>query len=76
MTHEDLIALIAKETGLPIERLLPQATLETLDISSIDLVSMLFELEDQYGIEVQPEELTPDMTLQQLFDRIGVTPSQ
>jgi len=76
MTHEDLIALIAKETGLPVERLLPQATLETLDISSIDLVSMLFELEDQYGIEVQPEELTPDMTLQQLFDRIGVTPSQ
>ncbi|AXB78368.1 acyl carrier protein [Novosphingobium sp. P6W] len=76
MTHEDLIALIAKETGLPVERLLPQATLETLDISSIDLVSMLFELEDQYGIEVQPEELTPDMTLQQLFDRIGVTSSQ
>ncbi|KMS56114.1 acyl carrier protein [Novosphingobium barchaimii LL02] len=76
MTNEDLIALIAKETGLPVERLVPQATLETLDISSIDLVSMLFELEDQYGIEVQPEELTPDMTLQQLFDRIGVTPSQ
>ena len=76
MTNEDLIALIAKETGLPVERLVPQATLETLDISSIDLVSMLFELEDQYGIEIQPEELTPDMTLQQLFDRIGVTPSQ
>ncbi|WP_159981297.1 MULTISPECIES: acyl carrier protein [unclassified Novosphingobium] len=76
MNPDDLTALIAKETGLPVERLLPQATLETLDISSIDLVSMLFELEDQYGIEIQPEELTREMTLQQLFDRIGVASSQ
>lgn len=72
MTQDDIVALIAKETGLPPERLVPDATLATLDIASIDLVSMLFELEDRYGIEVQPEELTREMTLRQLFDRIGV----
>jgi acyl carrier protein len=72
MTNDDIQALIAQETGLPIERLQPDATLATLDISSIDLVSMLFELEDRYGIEIQPEELTREMTLRQLFDRIGV----
>jgi len=72
MTNDDILALIAQETGLSIERLQPDATLATLDISSIDLVSMLFELEDRYGIEIQPEELTREMTLRQLFDRIGV----
>lgn len=76
MTYDDIVALIATETGLPADRLLPEATLATLDISSLDLVSMLFELEDRYGIEIQPEELTPDMTLLQLFERIGVPAPQ
>lgn len=73
MTQEDIVALIAKETGLPADRLVPEATLATLDIASIDLVSLLFELEDRYGIEIQPEELGRQMTLRQLFDRIGVS---
>ena len=37
---------------------------------------MLFELEDRYGIELQPEDLTRDMTLRQLFERIGVAVPQ
>jgi acyl carrier protein len=76
MTYDDIIALIAKETGLPTEQLVPEATLATLDIASLDLVSMLFELEDQYGIEIQPEELSRETTLRQLFERIGVTAPQ
>lgn len=76
MTYDDIIALIAKETGLPTEQLVPEAALATLDIASLDLVSLLFELEDQYGIEIQPEELSRETTLRQLFERIGVTAPQ
>ncbi|QZP09526.1 acyl carrier protein [Caenibius sp. WL] len=76
MTYEDILALVADETRLPVERLQPDSTLATLDISSIDMVSMLFELEDRYGIELQPEDLTRDMTLRQLFERIGVAVPQ
>lgn len=76
MTYDDVLALTAKETGLPIEKLQPDTTLATLDISSIDMVSLLFELEDQYGIEIQPEDLTREMTLRQLFERIGVAVPQ
>lgn len=72
MTYDDVLALVARETRLPVERLHPETTLATLDISSIDLVSVLFEIEDRYGVEIQPEELTRDMTLRQLFERIGV----
>lgn len=76
MTYDDVLALVVKETGLPVERLQPDATLAMLDISSIDLVSLLFEIEDRYGIELQPEELTRELTLRQLFERIGVAAPQ
>lgn len=76
MTHDDIIALIAKETGLPPEQLRPDATIATLDISSLDLVSLLFEVEDRYGVEIQPEELSREMTLRQLLERIGVATPQ
>jgi acyl carrier protein len=76
MTHEEIIALIVKETGLPPEDLRPEATLATLDISSLDMVSLLFEVEDKYGVEIQPEELTREMTLRQLLNRIGVAAPQ
>jgi acyl carrier protein len=76
MTHEEIIALIVKETGLPPEDLRPEATLATLDIASLDMVSLLFEVEDKYGVEIQPEELTREMTLRQLLDRIGVAAPQ
>lgn len=72
MTYDEILALVAQETRLPPEWLRPEATIATLDISSIDIVSMLFELEDRYGIEIQPEELSREMTLRQLFERIGV----
>lgn len=70
------MALIAKETGLPQDRLHPDATLATLDISSLDLVSLLFELEDRYGVEIDPGELSRETTLAHLLKRIGVAVPQ
>lgn len=71
MTHEEILALIAHEVGLPPEGLDPHVPLATLNISSLDLVSLLFELEDRCGIVIQPEEVPPESTLQQLIDRIS-----
>lgn len=73
MTHEDIVALISKETGLPPEKLEPGATLAALDISSLDLVSVLFELEDRFGVELQPEDLPRDITLGELIQQISAT---
>lgn len=74
MTEQDIIALLAQESGLLPEKLQPDATLATLDISSLDLVSMLFELEDRFGIEIQPEDIPPDTTFRELIDRILQAP--
>ncbi|MEZ5654907.1 MAG: phosphopantetheine-binding protein [Sphingobium sp.] len=76
MTRDDIIALITEETGVPRDKLKPEATLATLDISSLDLVSLLFELEDRFGIEIQAEDIPNDITLQRLIDQIVNTPAR
>lgn len=70
MNDEEILALIAQETGLPREDLDMDAPLATLDISSIDMVSLLFEVEDRYGVEIEPDQIAPEMTLGQLVRRI------
>lgn len=70
MSDEEILALVAQESGLPRDRLDMDARLGTLDISSIDLVSLLFEVEDRYGVEIEPEQVTPEMTLGELVNRI------
>lgn len=70
MNDEEILALIAQETGLPRQDLDMDAPLATLDISSIDMVSLLFEVEDRYGVEIEPDQIAPEMTLGQLVRRI------
>jgi len=70
MNDEEILALIAQETGLPRDELDMDAPLATLDISSIDMVSLLFEVEDRYGVEIEPDQIAPETTLGQLVRRI------
>ena len=70
INDEEILALIAQETGLPRQDLDMDAPLATLDISSIDMVSLLFEVEDRYGVKIEPDQIAPEMTLGQLVRRI------
>jgi acyl carrier protein len=57
-------------TEVPIERshLDPSATLESLDIASLDMISVMFALEDQYGLVVEQEDMKDAKTLQDFVD--------
>jgi len=70
ITPEAVMEVVTAETGISAERLRPEATLAELDISSLDVASIVFELEDRFGIEMEVEGLTADLTLAQLVDRI------
>lgn len=70
ISSEDILAIVIKETGLAPEQLRPEATLPELDIASLDLVSIAFEIEDRFGVEMATENLAPDMTLGALIDHI------
>lgn len=69
-TASDILAAVASQVSLDPARLAPEATLESLDLSSLDIVSALFEIEDRYGIELAPEELADAVTLQDLIDKV------
>lgn len=67
--HEDeLLNLIAKEARRDRATLNRDATLKTLDIDSIDIVSVVFAIEDSYGITVGETEVTMNQTLGQVLD--------
>ena len=70
ITADAVLAIVAAEAGIDPERLRIDATLAQLDISSLDVVSAVFEVEDQLGIVVEPEGITPDWTVGQLIDHI------
>ena len=70
MTREAVIEVTAKECGLEPDKLEPDAKLTELDISSIDLASAIFALEEEFGVEVQPENISPDWTINQFLDHV------
>ena len=70
MTADDVLAIVASEAGVDAAALKPDATLANLDISSLDVVSVLFELEDRYGVEVDPESIPPTSTISQFVDHV------
>ncbi|MEO6091483.1 MAG: acyl carrier protein [Novosphingobium sp.] len=63
VSAEAITAVIAAESGLDEARLTPDATLKDLDIGSLDMASVAFELEDRFGFELDPENIDPEFTI-------------
>jgi acyl carrier protein len=55
-TLERLQALLAREFGLPLDKLTPEARLEDLDIDSLRMIEILFGVEEAFSITVATEQ--------------------
>ena len=51
-TYEKLQALLLKKYPQVAERVTPDATLESLGLDSLDLIELLFEVEEQFNIRI------------------------
>lgn len=69
-SEADLIALISEQTLIDAAALVREGTLETLGVDSIGAVSMVFALEDKFGVRLEDREIDRDMTLGMLLDLI------
>ena len=67
-TEAELLDLIAKEAIIEREKLTREATLEDLGISSLDVISMLFELEEKYGVVIEEGDMPQMTTLGEMVD--------
>lgn len=49
---DDILEIVAKETGVEVSRLTPDAQISELDIASLDLVQTIFAIEERYKIDI------------------------
>ena len=68
ITEPELLDLIATEAIVDRELLVRDAVLEDLGVSSMDIMTTLFELEERYDVTIEGTELPPIKTLGDLVD--------
>ena len=68
--ESDLIDLIAEQSLTERDKLTREATLQSIGIDSVDVVSVAFELEEKYEIQIEDKEFAACETLGQLLDLI------
>lgn len=67
--NPDLINLFAETFGITGEKLLPGATLESLGLDSLAVIEFLFQIEDQFHIQI-PDQASPPRTLDEMVQLI------
>ncbi len=68
VTEDDLLAIIAAEAIVDRAILERGATLNELGIASLDVISVMFEIENRYGLVVEESELPLTANLGDVLD--------
>lgn len=69
-TDDELFDIIAKEGQTPRDGLSRDLKLADAGIASIEIISILFALEDRYGVSINERDLTDCETMGDLIDRL------
>ena len=56
VSADEILDVIAQEALVEKAKLTPEATLESLGIASLDIISIVFALEDRFGIVLEQSE--------------------
>ncbi|WP_304165544.1 acyl carrier protein [Phenylobacterium aquaticum] len=67
-TESELLDMLSEEAILDRARLVREATLADLGISSIDVISLLFELEEKFGVVIEEGEMPQMSTVGEMMD--------
>jgi acyl carrier protein len=67
-TESDLIDLIASEAIVERSALRRDASFTDLGIQSLDVISVLFEIEERYGVAIEEEEMPRASSLGEVLD--------
>jgi acyl carrier protein len=68
VTEEQLLDLISEEAIVTRDRLVRDAPLEDLGITSLDVITTVFELEERFGVVVEADEVRDFKTLGEMVD--------
>ena len=73
---DDILDIVAEKAMVDRAKLVPEAKLSDLNISSLDMVEIVFALEDKMGIEMPFNANTNAQEFQTLGDVIAVVQKQ
>jgi acyl carrier protein len=68
VTEAALLDMIAEEALIERDSLAREATLSDLGISSLDVITLLFELEEKFGVVIEEGDMPQMMTLGEMVD--------
>ena len=72
----EILAIFSREVGVRPDLLRPEATLDSLEIASLDIVQAIFALEERYDVQIPviPERTGSEFTtVGQLLDHVVAT---
>ena len=61
-TQDEIIEIIAKQMSLEPDQVTPESTMESLSIESLDLVEIIFAIEEKFDIAVPYNANDPSAT--------------
>jgi len=67
---EAVINTVAKQKMLDMAEISPSSTLEELAVSSLDAITIVYEIEEPFDVEVPNEKLEDLRTIQDIIDGI------
>ncbi len=70
ITESELLDMLAEEAIIDRQKLTRDAKLEDLGISSIDVISLLFELEERTGVTIEEGDMPKMETLGEMVDHL------
>lgn len=66
ITADDILDLVSSEALVDRDKLSPEATLESLGIASLDMISIVFALEDRFAVVLEPSDFEGARTVADL----------
>jgi acyl carrier protein len=76
VSADDILDVVAQEALVDKSKLTPEATLESLGIASLDIISIVFALEDRFGVVLEQSEFEDIRTVSALVDLIVAKTAQ
>ena len=68
--RNSVLDVIAEESLVDRPRLVPEATLDSLGIASLDMISIVFALEERFGLVLEQSDFEGVQSLGQMVDLI------